>query len=617
MPLDWTLVTPEALQALGLERLLQHVESRRCFDFTQELANLRNQPGRWSPADTACLEFAVQVTGMMLRHDQPSDPFGPMFQVGDGRSAIPADFPKETLVAAYPWALALQDAELRARFLDSIWVQGKHFAAAKEAVVAYLASAKKLLDPERWTDFAQRLERALRLAASLGKGGAELREAALAEALGVVRKLAGADPLYLTMRLTQLLLEFRHGDASELVTYAVTAAQSAEAHGDFWRANDYFNLAADCCRAAGLADEEGLYRRAAAESLVKEADAARGQPGRGATVTASVLSSAVQAMRQAPGGKARAEEVGRQLVAAQEEALTELKSVSTSVDASEMVQAAVRRVSGKSFGDAVLALCQLARPPSLDALRRQVEQQARVQVLGSLMPTEIVNSRGRVVAKVPGLEHGATDLSLPGLRWRMFCCAGMNRTLTVQAAIEPARRTILHEQAPDRAAVLELIRYSLWIPEGHHESIARAIVAGFHGDMLLAGHLVPIQFEAVIRQAVEFNGVPDPMLKPDGTQEERTLSALLDSPQAEAAFGSAGVLELQDLLTDPLGSNLRNEVAHGLETDSGFFGTEFVYAWWLLLRCVALSAHLARPKQREKSPPPTELPNQAGPSSTI
>ncbi len=293
MQLDWRRITPEALHALELEKLLLHIESRRCFEFSQELANLRNQTDRWSPDEAACLEFAVQVTGMTLRCDQPSEPFGPMFQWGDGRSAIPADFPKETLVAVYPWAVTLQDAELRARFLDTIWVKGKHFMAAKEAVVAYLASAKELLDPEHWTDFAQRLERALRLAASLGKGGSELRDVALAETLRVVRKLDETDPSYLTMRLTHLLLEFRYGDASEFVNYTAKAAQAAEANRDFWRAKDYFNLAANCCREANLSDEEGMYRRAAAESLVKEAEAARGQPGRGAIVTASVLSSAV------------------------------------------------------------------------------------------------------------------------------------------------------------------------------------------------------------------------------------------------------------------------------------------------------------------------------------
>jgi hypothetical protein len=161
-------------------------------------------------------------------------------------------------------------------------------------------------------------------------------------------------------------------------------------------------------------------------------------------------------------------------------------------------------------------------------------------------------------------------------------------------------------------SVLELIRYSPWIPEGHHESIARAIVAGFHGDMVLVGHFVPLQFEAVIRQAVESNGGPDPMLKPDGTQEERPLSALLDSPQAESVFGEAGVFELQDLLTDQLGSNLRNEVAHGLETDNGFFSTEFVYAWWSLLRYVTLTAHIVRLKQAGVLAPSPGMPNENG-----
>lgn len=571
MPLDWTLITPETLQALELDTLLQHVKRRTCFDFAQRLAHLRNQHSDWTPAQSACLEFVFQVASMRLQHDQTAEPFGPTFQMGDGRSATPADFPREMLLAAYPWASALQDAELRARFLDTLWVQGKHVEAAKQAVGAYVESAEYLLDPKDWTASAQRLERALRLAASLGKGGSEFREDALAKVLGVVRQFEGTDPLYLTMRLIRLLLEFRHGDATELAKYAVTAAQTSEAQAEFRRAADYFGLAADCCRCAQLPDEQATHQRAAAESLVKEANAALGQPGRGAIVAASVLSSAVQAMRQAPGGKSRAEELRAQLAVLQEKALTELKSVSTNFDATEMVQDAVRRVSGKSFGDAVLAFGQLAKPPSVDALQQQVRDAAKVAILESLTSVEIINARGHVTAKVPSLEVGAADPSQPGLRWRMFRCAGINRTVTVQATIAPARKTILHEHAPDRAAVLELIRYSPWIPDGHHESITKAIVAGLHGDMLVAGYIAPIQFEAVIRQAVECTGGPGPMLKPDGTQEERTLSALLDLPQATSIFGDAGVLELQDLLIDPLGSNLRNEVAHGLLADSGFF----------------------------------------------
>lgn len=588
------LITPDALQALELEKLLQHVEPRRCFDFCQHLISLRREPDRWPPAQAACLDFAVQVTEMRLRPEEPSEPFGPMFQFGDRRSALPGDFSKEMLVDIHPWASTLQDAELRARFLDVIWVGGKQFPAAKEAVTAYLISAEHLLHPEHWTDFADRLERAVRIAASLGRSGKELQDLALAKALSVVRQYGGADPLYLTKQLTQILLEFRFGDAVELAKYSAIAAQGAEGESNFRRASDYFGLAADCCRAAALADDEGAYRRAAAESLVKEADAVLGQPGRGAMAAASMLSSAVQAMRQAPGGKERADELGRRLIDLQEQAVTELESFSTSVDVTAEIQAASRRVSSKPFSDAVMAFCKLTRPPSLEALRSQVEQQARVAPLSHLMPTEVVNAQGRVVTKVPGFEGGMTDPAVPALRWRMFHCASMARSITAGVVIEPARKAILHEHAPARADVMSLTRHSPWIPEGHHESITRALVAGFHGDMLLAGHMVPMQLEAVIRQAVELAGGPGPMLKPDGTQEERTLAALLDSAEARHAFGAAGVFQLQDLLAEPLGSNLRNQVAHGLVPDGAFFSPDFLYAWWLLLRFVVVTAHIAR-----------------------
>lgn len=146
---------------------------------------------------------------------------------------------------------------------------------------------------------------------------------------------------------------------------------------------------------------------------------------------------------------------------------------------------------------------------------------------------------------------------------------------------------------------------------GHLKSIPRAIVAVFHGNMLVAGYFVPIQFEAVIRRAMECNGAPGPMLKPDGTHAECTLSTLLDLSQVKSIFEDACVIELPDLLTGPLGSNLRNEVAFGLATERGFFSLDFVYIWWLFLKNVTRSAHLFITRQHGAQALPTGPPNEA------
>jgi hypothetical protein len=51
---------------------------------------------------------------MMLRADQPAEPFGQMFVMVEQRSAIFADFPKAELLGLQAWAMSLHYSELRA-----------------------------------------------------------------------------------------------------------------------------------------------------------------------------------------------------------------------------------------------------------------------------------------------------------------------------------------------------------------------------------------------------------------------------------------------------------------------------------------------------------------------
>ncbi|MFT0732883.1 DUF4209 domain-containing protein [Ralstonia wenshanensis] len=602
MSLDWSLINSETLNSLDLDRLIEGVEQRECFAYGEELSRVERDEARWGPEQLECLRFVGQVLAMTLKPDQPGEPYGPMFVFGDRRSAIPADFPKTELLGFQEWVMSLGDPELRARFLDVLWLQTRSFPAAQASVEAYLASALRLEHPEEWTACQERLERALRLAASLGKGGADLRSRVLCEIVAMLQRHRGTDPLYLSLRLTQLLLEFKHGDPQQFASFATTAAIAAREASEFWRARDHYKLAAECYRVAGNADAEGAALRNAAECLIKEAELAHRQPGRSAIAAASILSDAIEAMRQAPGGRDRANELHEQLLSLQQEAVKELKSVSTNIDATELVHRALAAVRDKPSTEAVLALCTMARPPSIDRLKQEVHEQARAAVLSSMFSSEVVNSRGRVIARVPGLQAGADDPKEESLRWRMFRNARMARDLTVQAMLNPAREEILLAHGLDRQDLGNLIQYSPWVPPGHAESIVRALVAGFQGDMLVAGHLVPPQLEALVRHVVESRGGSTSMLEPGGVQPERPLGVLLETAEALQAFGADGIFELQDLLVDPLGTNLRNEVAHGLLDDSGLFGAEVFYAWWLLLRFCVVTSRIVERKMAGSAP---------------
>lgn len=603
MPFDWRVVNSEALTSIDFDALLQNVQQFDCNTFQTEIARLEREETCWSPEQRECLRFISAILTMVLRADNAAEPFGPMFVIDGQRSAIPSDFPKEAIQALEPWAKSLNDPELRARILDMLWIQTKSFPSAKAAVKAYLSSALRLEDPKKWPSCHKRLERALRLAASLGRGGADLKDQVMTDIEAMLQRHRGTDPLYLTLRLIRLLLEFKYGNASQFAEFANEAAVAAERSQDFWRARAYYQTAADCYRTGENKDGETEALRCSAECLVKEAELARSQSGRGAIAAAAILSDAVEAMRQLSGEKQRAAELHEKLVTLQRESTLELKSISKSFDASELVNAALATVRGKSIDEAVFALCAMANPPSIAKLKQEVHDQARISIFGSLISSEVLNSRGRVVAKAPALEAGVDDLKHDGLRWRMYRHARLGRSLSVQATINPARLEILAAHAPDRLDLANLIQHSPWVPDGHAESVLRALVAGFQGDMLVAAHLVPPQLEALVRNVVEIGGGNTSMMEPGGVQPERSLGAMLESAEAAEAFTEDGVFELKDLLIDPLGANLRNEVAHGLLDDSGLFGTDVLYAWWLLLRyCVLTSKIIERNKSVSHSP---------------
>jgi len=306
---------------------------------------------------------------------------------------------------------------------------------------------------------------------------------------------------------------------------------------------------------------------------------------------ASIMAQAFNAMRQAVGGKVRADELHARLLELQELSLQELKAVSTTVDIQELIEKAVAKSSGKPLREALMALCHVSNAPAIEKLMELVRNEARVAVMSSMFSSDIINSRGRVVAKAPPLANAQEDLGDDGLRFRLFRHARTKRDLIIQAFVNPMRSTILREHNPDRLDVLTHIQHSPWVPPGHVESIIRVLVAGFQGDMLIVAHMVPPQIEALVRHVIEQRGGDTAMFDPEGLQPEKSLGVLLKMEEAKQAFGAAGILEFEDIFVDQLGTNLRNEVAHGLISDEQMFGGDVLYAWWLLLKLCVLSSN--------------------------
>jgi hypothetical protein len=108
------------------------------------------------------------------------------------------------------------------------------------------------------------------------------------------------------------------------------------------------------------------------------------------------------------------------------------------------------------------------------------------------------------------------------------------------------------------------------------------------GDFPSAVALLVPQIEHFVRVQLKQAGVHTLVTDDKGVETEKGLTALLDDAKSVEVFGADFRFTLKAVLTAHEGPNLRNNIAHGLASDSDLYSHSVVYVWWLALRTVML-----------------------------
>lgn len=491
-------------------------------------------------------------------------------------------------------AAEISDPELQARVADILWIRRRNDRMAQLAIPAYLRSASTLENPRNWVYCVERIERALRLANKIRDR--DRVEVVFEHIELVLDRYQGEDPLWLSAKLMELLQEYKWGDADKYATLSEKAATIAESTSDWRRARSLWSINAIWQRRRQDRSKELSASIAAAETYVKEANAAlkKTQPS---YMTASVfLERAVQAFRTIQGtkeetvnAKNRANEVHMLLLQYQKEARHEMSSYSQELDISDLVEKAKKRVTGKGFKEAFFELALLGFPTDVSRLRKQVQQQSHKFVGSLFFPTVIVNEMGKVVARQPGsvLSNDPEEAEAV-TRFGMYQNATYYHNLQAQACIEPARYQINLEHCIRLNDILSLVSHSPFIPPGREYLFAKGLYAGLTGDFLTSTHVLIPQIENSIRYIMEQRGLITSGLDDKGIQNEHNLNSTLYRPEITSIFDENTLFDLKCLLVERAGSNLRNLMAHGRINDNGFGSPLMSYIWWLTLRLCCL-----------------------------
>ena len=491
----------------------------------------------------------------------------------------------------------VDDARLRGRLADLVWLRSKP-RDPKYALMAIDAYRELNLDVETWSsDGRECWMRAIQLAKSLGKGSGN-RLAEMRDAILEVFNSATTDDGRLAYELSDLLDEKRlpHEYSRLIGVQLETLAKGFEASSNFFCCRDYFTSASSWFKKAGEAAKSAEMTAALAESWVREAQARVSTEQSGHMVAVTFYENSIQAYRTIPRAERgpynvdeRILELRGYLSEAGKKSLDEMISISIpGTDISEVVKQAQDAVRGKDASDALIMFTNFYPGFDTKTIRDLVTQTDNNNLLMSLFPATIISGDGRVVAKQPGMNLSDSDTcNNEKVIWNSMIERHKRLiSFAVESMILPALQILMQEHHLPEKYFEELCMQSPIIPKDRVRLWGKALYAGYSGDFITAIHLLCPQVEHMIRMYLKNAGVITTNLSPEGIETENGLCTLMEMPEVDKVIDPNLTFEIKALFCGPPGSNIRNNVAHGLISPDGCQSFDSIYAWWLALRCV-------------------------------
>lgn len=583
MPFLNAPLNKEVFERIGWQEVISECAKRKCQYYSTGFFSAAKEAGE-AGDEEAQEAFAVLggITSMALKAYSREEPFTPLLVFNTGRSAILEDFTDNHLDSLGEVVAEASDPELRARIADVIWCRKRDYRMARLAVSSYLESAENLRADDDWLTELERVERAIALMAELGRPE-ELFSKVAEYAEEAVREYEDVRFDRPRARFMELLQKYRVGDAEKYAPLAEEGAAKAEANGWWAEARHFWKIAARWREMTGdsAGKRNALVR--SAETYVREADEELSKESTSYITVCSHLERAVEGLRRAGKTRDRVTELHERLLEYQARTRDEMAAFTHEMDLSKPAEQAREHVKGKPFGEAILALISGCSPPNKAYLRQQAEETSK-DSLWALVERGIVDERGKVVARKPSTFSDDPEEVERVLRAEMLSQANDYRQTYAIAFVHPALRQINLEHDVRTRDMLTLLADNPFVPEGRERIYARGLLAGFQGDFLTAAHLLVPQLENSIRHVLSESGVIVSKLDDSGVQEEKNLGELLYEPRLEEIFGEDLVFDLQGLLVERFGTNLRNKMSHGLMSQGEFSSFPVLYLWWLVLR---------------------------------
>lgn len=513
----------------------------------------------------------------------PRRPFSPMMVMTNGTSATPETLSSQCLDWLEKLLPTVERLFARARIGDVLWYRKRHYVGARIATEAYLDAGEPLLSGQKWFVGVKYVTRACQLAAFIG----ELNQKTEARILDAAEEMLRRNKPGIALDLVVALKPAKTADTTRCLSLLKSVRQTIASTGGIgWQTQH--EKAADIAEHLKDADLASSFKAHLAKGLELEAE---NDERRGDYLRASFIwQSCLEASRKAEASQSEIDRIQRRLIDANVKLRPQLKRFSVEFDLKPLADEACSKVKGKSTGTGVMILAHFLPLPDFERERQDAIQELEDHPIQQLATTMPVDRYGRAQAPAPSYFSSDKDEREAAIRRKVIERRQMYRWgPQAVGAIRPALRILVEEHSDLQETLISLVASAPFVPGDRQELFSAGLLAGVQGDFAVAASLLVPQVENAIRSVLEQNGVTVTRLTNDGSQEDRSIGALLQEPILKSILSAELVDELYAVLDDRHGPRFRHMLAHGRLSAAALGGHLAIYSWWLALHLIATS----------------------------
>lgn len=538
-------------------------------------------------AESSCALLSA-ICSLQPTNEKTHDPYVPMWQFAGRRSFLPDDLREEDLAFLQDLLSKTKSPWLAARIGDLLWLKKygpKPYQSAQIAVSNWLDAGMQV---KHWMDALENWPRFLQLARQL-----KLNDH-LQRAYNTLRALFWNPDTERRRKLdlAELMLLTGQADKGEVERIAAELTKDASIEKDSLIGRQLYEYVAYLQRRLDNEDDYSTAQYAVVQWWMNEADR---RSADSAAASVSLYQSALKELRLIPNSqRARlnienlATTLAEKIRAAGVGALDEMTAfTSPGVDLSDDAERVQAAMSGHDAANATALFVSLVPYLSEAEERKAAEDRLADSVMLGLFTAQTFADDGRVIG-TSGPNMDGPWAGYPANVWEE-----MQRTFgdihiqwAAKIRILSALDVLTLEHRIRLRDLLAVSRSSPFVPADRHESVARALAAGFNQDWIAALYLTTPQVENIVRSVLNEAGVKTTQMKEDNSEHELGLSSLLERTELNDILTPDILFELRLLFGGPTGPNLRNNAAHGLLSDAAAKSLYAVYAWYFLLRLV-------------------------------